>query len=168
VRSFHCEISWRYLQMNAQRKETGHATVNGLKMYYEIRGSGRPLVLLHGGGSTIMSTFGRILPELAKTRQVIAVELQAHGHTPAVRNELCAPCQRLIQIDDSSLLVTACFAECFQLGRSESVFLLCLRFSREGFLEVVDRGRVISIEQPFHAGVEPRVTLLITLLFGIR
>ena len=51
--------------------------VNGLKMYYEIHGSGRPLVLLHGGGSTIMSTFGRILPELAKTHQVIAVELQA-------------------------------------------------------------------------------------------
>jgi pimeloyl-ACP methyl ester carboxylesterase len=60
----------------------GHyAAVNGLRMYYEIHGSGRPLVLLHGGGSTIDSTFGRILPELAKTHQVIAVELQAHGHT---------------------------------------------------------------------------------------
>lgn len=54
-------------------------------MYYEIHGPGDartpPLVLLHGGGSTIGTTFGRILPELAKTRQVIAVELQAHGHT---------------------------------------------------------------------------------------
>ena len=40
-----------------------------------------PLVLLHGGGSTIESTFGRILPELARAHQVIAVELQAHGHT---------------------------------------------------------------------------------------
>lgn len=72
-----------HLQMNAQQEKTGHyATVNGLKMYYEIHGSGRPLVLIHGGGSTIASTFGRVLPEFSKTRQVIAVELQAHGHTP--------------------------------------------------------------------------------------
>ena len=39
------------------------------------------MVLLHGGGSTISTSFGRILPELAKTHQVIAIELQAHGHT---------------------------------------------------------------------------------------
>lgn len=58
-----------------------YAIVNGLKMYYEVHGSGNPLVLLHGGGSTIYTTFGRILPELAKSHQVIAVELQAHGHT---------------------------------------------------------------------------------------
>ncbi|HVG11570.1 MAG TPA: alpha/beta hydrolase [Flavisolibacter sp.] len=68
--------------MNAQHDQTGrYAAVNGLNMYYEIHGSGRPLVLLHGGGSTIATTFGRILPELANTHQVIAVELQAHGHT---------------------------------------------------------------------------------------
>ena len=68
--------------MNAQHEQTGHfAAVNGLRMYYEIHGSGKPLVLLHGGGSTIDSTFGRILPELARAHQVIAVELQAHGHT---------------------------------------------------------------------------------------
>lgn len=58
-----------------------YANVNGIKMYYEIHGTGSPLVLLHGGGSTIYTTFGRIMPELAKTHQVIAVELQAHGHT---------------------------------------------------------------------------------------
>lgn len=63
---------------NAQGK---YADINGIKMYYEIHGSGYPLVLLHGGGSTIKTTFGTILPELAKTHQVIAVELQAHGHT---------------------------------------------------------------------------------------
>jgi pimeloyl-ACP methyl ester carboxylesterase len=76
-------LAMMHLPMNAQHEQTGngrYAAVNGLKMYYEIHGSGRPLVLLHGGGSTIESTFGRILPELAKTHRVIAVELQAHGH----------------------------------------------------------------------------------------
>lgn len=68
--------------MNAQQQYTGnYAHVNGLKMYYEIHGNGYPLVLLHGGGSTIESTYGHILPQLAKTHKVIAVELQAHGRT---------------------------------------------------------------------------------------
>jgi pimeloyl-ACP methyl ester carboxylesterase len=75
--------------MNAPHIPTGHyAQVNALKMYYEIHGRGRPLVLLHGGGSTIVSTFGRILPELAKTHEVIAVELQAHGRTPDIDRPL--------------------------------------------------------------------------------
>ena len=78
-----------HLQMNAQHEQKGRfAAVNGLRMYYEIHGSGKPLVLLHGAGSTIESTFGRILPELAKTHQVIGVELQAHGHTPDIDRPL--------------------------------------------------------------------------------
>jgi pimeloyl-ACP methyl ester carboxylesterase len=75
--------------MNPQPIQTGdYAMVNGLKMYYEIHGSGRPLVLIPGAGSTIISTYGRILPELAKSHQVIAVELQAHGHTPDIGRPL--------------------------------------------------------------------------------
>lgn len=67
---------------SAQAQATGkYAQVNGLKMYYEIHGSGFPLVLIHGGGSTLETTFGRILPALARTNRVIAVEMQAHGHT---------------------------------------------------------------------------------------
>ena len=62
-------------------QQTGYAPVNGLKMYYEIHGEGKPLVLIHGGGSTIETTFGRVLPMFAKKYKVIAVELQAHGHT---------------------------------------------------------------------------------------
>lgn len=58
-----------------------YAPVNGLSMYYEIHGTGRPLVLLHGALTTIEGSFGRMLPSLAATRQVIAVEQQAHGHT---------------------------------------------------------------------------------------
>lgn len=64
-------------------KSSGYAPVNGLKMYYEIHGEGdMPLVLIHGGGSTIETTFGKILSLLSATHQVIAVELQAHGRTP--------------------------------------------------------------------------------------
>lgn len=59
----------------------GYSEVNGLKMYYEIYGQGKPFVLLHGGGSTIQSNFGKVIPLFAKNRKVIAVELQAHGRT---------------------------------------------------------------------------------------
>jgi pimeloyl-ACP methyl ester carboxylesterase len=60
---------------------TGYVAVNGLKMYYEVHGSGRPLVLLHGGLLTIDLSFGGLLPDLAASRQVIAAELQGHGRT---------------------------------------------------------------------------------------
>jgi len=65
-----------------------YAHVNGLKMYYEVHGDGFPLVLIHGGGSTIGTSFGRILPALSKTHKVIAVELQAHGHTADINRPL--------------------------------------------------------------------------------
>ncbi|MFI5192440.1 MAG: alpha/beta fold hydrolase [Chitinophagales bacterium] len=61
--------------------KNGYSEVNGIKMYYEIYGQGKPLVLIHGGGSTIQTTFGRVIPMLAKHRRLIAVELQAHGRT---------------------------------------------------------------------------------------
>lgn len=60
---------------------SGYKTINGLDIYYEIHGSGSPLVLIHGGGSTIQTNFAQVLPLFAKNRQVIAMELQAHGHT---------------------------------------------------------------------------------------
>lgn len=58
-----------------------YALVNGQQLYYEVHGSGRPLVLLHGGLMTIDLNFGPMLGPLAVGRQVIAVELQGHGHT---------------------------------------------------------------------------------------
>lgn len=61
---------------------SGHAAINGINMYYEIYGKGdMPLVLIHGGGSTIETSFGVLLPLLATNNKVIAVELQAHGRT---------------------------------------------------------------------------------------
>ena len=61
--------------------KSGYAPVNGIDMYYEIYGQGSPLVLIHGGGSTIQTSFGRIIPLLSIHRQLICVELQAHGRT---------------------------------------------------------------------------------------
>jgi pimeloyl-ACP methyl ester carboxylesterase len=58
-----------------------YASVNGMQLYYEVHGSGRPLVLMHGGLMTIDLNFGSLLGPLAASRQVIAVELQGHGHT---------------------------------------------------------------------------------------
>jgi len=57
-----------------------YAKVNGLELYYEVHGTGRPLILLHGGLGAV-AMFEQILPALAEQRQVIAVELQGHGHT---------------------------------------------------------------------------------------
>ncbi len=59
---------------------TGYASINGLRMYYEIHGEGPPLLLLHGAYMTI-EMMGPMLPGLAESRQVVAVELQGHGHT---------------------------------------------------------------------------------------
>jgi pimeloyl-ACP methyl ester carboxylesterase len=60
--------------------QSGYAPVNGLRMYYEIHGAGEPLVLLHGSFGAI-DLWGPILTTLAEHHQVIAVELQGHGHT---------------------------------------------------------------------------------------
>ena len=65
----------------AEEPTTGHAPVNGLQMYYEIHGEGEPLVLLHGAYMSIPSNWQALIPALSETRQVIAVELQAHGRT---------------------------------------------------------------------------------------
>ena len=68
----------------AKPTRAGYVSVNGLQLYHEVYGDQRdgvPLVLLHGGGSTIGTNFGRVIPLLKKDRRLIAVELQAHGHT---------------------------------------------------------------------------------------
>ena len=64
-----------------QKPATGYAPVNGLKMYYEIKGSGEPVVLLHGAFMAITDDWRVWINELAKTHKVIAVEMQGHGRT---------------------------------------------------------------------------------------
>jgi pimeloyl-ACP methyl ester carboxylesterase len=63
------------------KTKPGFSDVNGIKIYHEIYGKGEPLVLIHGGGSTIASSFGMIIPLLAGKYQLIAVELQNHGRS---------------------------------------------------------------------------------------
>ena len=71
-----------------QTPTTGYAPVNGLKMYYEVHGSGDPVVLLHGAYMTIPSNWTGWIGELSKTRKVIAVEMQAHGRTADIERDL--------------------------------------------------------------------------------
>jgi pimeloyl-ACP methyl ester carboxylesterase len=67
---------------------TGYATVNGVKMYYEVHGSGEPVVLLHGAFMTITNNWTGWIGELAKTRKVIAVEMQGHGRTADIPRDI--------------------------------------------------------------------------------
>jgi pimeloyl-ACP methyl ester carboxylesterase len=67
---------------------SGYADVSGLRLYYEIHGEGRPLVLLHGALSGIRSSFGAYVDELAKSHRVIGLEMQAHAHTADIDRPL--------------------------------------------------------------------------------
>src|SRR6516162_134174 len=70
-----------------QKPTTGYAPVNGVKMYYEIHGSGEPVVLLHGAFMTITNNWTGWIGELAKTRKVIAIEMQGHGRTADIKRD---------------------------------------------------------------------------------
>ncbi len=70
-----------------QTPTTGYAPVNGLKMYYEVHGSGEPVVLLHGAFMTIPNNWTGWIGELSKTRKVIAVEMQGHGRTADTKRD---------------------------------------------------------------------------------
>ena len=74
----------------AQKPTTGYVPIKGLKMYYEIHGSsdGEPVVLLHGAFMTITNNWTGWIGELAKTRKVIAVEMQGHGRTGDIERDI--------------------------------------------------------------------------------
>ncbi|MBD1366984.1 alpha/beta hydrolase [Mucilaginibacter sp. ZT4R22] len=72
-------------QSNGQKLKpatSGYAPVNGIKVYYEVYGKGKPIVLLHGAFYTIEMNWAELIPQLSKTRKVIALEMQGHGHSP--------------------------------------------------------------------------------------
>lgn len=74
--------------LGQQKPVTGYAPVNGLKMYYEIHGSGEPLVMLHGAFMAISGDWADWVKELSKTRKVIAVEMQGHGRTADIKRDI--------------------------------------------------------------------------------
>src|SRR5947208_6921130 len=71
-----------------QKPTTGYARVNGLKQYYEIHGSGEPVVLLHGAFMAISGDWNNWINELAKTRKVIAIDMQGHGRTADINRDI--------------------------------------------------------------------------------
>ena len=71
-----------YAQQPLTPASSGYAPVNGSKVYYEVYGTGDPIVLLHGAYMTINSNWSELIPVLSKTRKVIALEMDGHGHTP--------------------------------------------------------------------------------------
>src|SRR5579859_5284514 len=78
-------LFFKVLQSNGQQSkpaDSGYVPVNGIKVYYEVYGEGKPIVLIHGAFYTIEMNWAQLIPELSKTRKVIAVELQGHGHSP--------------------------------------------------------------------------------------
>lgn len=84
-------ILFASFQSNGQQikpSSNGYAPVNGIKVYYEVYGKGTPLVLLHGAFYTIDMNWSQLIPELSKTRKVIALEMQGHGHSPYSDREL--------------------------------------------------------------------------------
>lgn len=73
---------------NLKPDESGFADVNGLQLYYEVYGEGKPLVLLHGSYMTIPLNWSHIIPLLAKDRKVIVAEMQGHGRTKDTDRDL--------------------------------------------------------------------------------
>ncbi len=75
------------IKQNIKPAESGYADVNGLKMYYEVYGEGKPIVLLHGSYMNIPLNWSHIIPLLAKNRKVIVTEMQGHGRTRDISRE---------------------------------------------------------------------------------
>jgi len=91
-----------------------YADVNGIKLYCEIHGEGKPLILLHGGLGA-MEMFGENIPTLAKGRKVIVVDLQAHGRTPDIDRPLS---HQLMADDIAALIKYLGYGQCDVMGYS--------------------------------------------------
>lgn len=127
-----------------------YASVNGLRMYDEEHGSGPPLVLLHGGGSTAQTSFGAIIPTLARAYRVIAPEQQAHGHSGDREGPLSF--ERMAD-DTAALLAHLGVAEADVLGFSNGGLVamqLAIRHPR------LVRRLILCSTYYAHAGMPPQ------------
>ncbi len=88
------------MTIDNQNPKGRYASLNGLNMYYEVHGAGEPLILLHGGLGAI-EMFGEVLPTLARNKQVVAVDLQAHGRTA----DIDRPLSYELMADDVAALI---------------------------------------------------------------
>jgi len=131
---------------------SGYAPVNGIKVYYEIYGEGKPVVLLHGAFYTIGLNWGQLIPELSKTRKVIAIEMQGHGHSPYSERQLSittlasdvVKVMDYLKIDSADLVgysmggsVAYQFAV-LNPGRLRKLVIISSTYKTEGWLPVVN------------------------------
>lgn len=172
------------IKVDSMYLRQGHMEVNGLNMYYEIYGEGKPLVLIHGGGSTIQTTFGRVIPLLAKNRKIIAMELQAHGRTTDRDAELSFEQDALdvvtllkrLNIDKADFLgfsnggTTALFIAQHYPNLVNKIILASALAKREGvpkwFWDFMENAKLQNMPQQLkdaYLKVTPDVTLLQTM-----
>lgn len=83
----HIDTQKNLVSPTIEASNKGYADVNGLKMYFEVYGSGKPLVLIHGSFMTIPLNWSKIIPLISKSRQVIVAEMQGHGRTRDIQRE---------------------------------------------------------------------------------
>jgi len=108
-----------YAQQQLTHASSGYAPVNGSKIYYEVYlpagqagGTGDPIVLLHGAYMTINSNWSELIPVLSKTRKVIALEMDGHGHSPLSQRQFSyqtfaddvASVLKYLKIDNADIL----------------------------------------------------------------
>jgi pimeloyl-ACP methyl ester carboxylesterase len=148
-------------------KTAGHyVNIGALRMYYEEAGTGPALVLLHGGGSTAQTSFGRIIPELSRRHHVIAPEQQAHGHTADIDRPLSfeqmaddtAALLEQLQVRDADIIGFSnggmvALQLAIRHPRLVRRLVLCSSFhAHEGFIQSLREG----FDQPPNAGSMPK------------
>jgi pimeloyl-ACP methyl ester carboxylesterase len=130
---------------------SGYAQVNESEVYYEVHGAGDPIVLLHGAYMNINMNWSELIPVLSKTRKVIALELDGHGHTPlsqrpfsyqTLANDVAAVLKYL-KIDSADILGfsyggTVAYGFAIQHpAMTKKLIIISSTYKSEGWLEIM-------------------------------